>query len=120
MLVMPNKDVWTFNAYEDEVEIEESVYLAGNDGPRRTLQIVIYGEARKVLRVQWTFASRGGASAARRGDEPSRRCADRVPSVRPRPIARQPDELARLRDAPHDRTSPRHPRPVVRVRQEPD
>ena len=44
MLVLPNKDVWTFDAYEDGVEIEESVYLAGPDGPRRTLQIVIYGQ----------------------------------------------------------------------------
>ncbi|HVX92178.1 MAG TPA: heparinase II/III family protein [Xanthobacteraceae bacterium] len=55
MLMLPNKDVWTFNAHEDEVEIEESVYLAGPDGPRRTVQIVIYGHARKVPRVYWTF-----------------------------------------------------------------
>ena len=27
MLMLPNRDVWTFNAYEDRVEIEESVYL---------------------------------------------------------------------------------------------
>ena len=57
MLLMPNKEVWTFNAYEDRVDIEESVYLAGPDGPRRTVQIVIYGRARKVMRVQWTFAA---------------------------------------------------------------
>ena len=56
MLMLPNKEVWTFNAYEDRIELEESVYLAGNDGPRRTLQIVIYGRARKVARVQWTFS----------------------------------------------------------------
>ena len=36
MLLLPNKEVWTFNAYEDRVELEESVYLAGPDGPRRT------------------------------------------------------------------------------------
>ena len=36
MLQMPNKEVWTFNAYEEKVDIEESVYLAGPDGPRRT------------------------------------------------------------------------------------
>ena len=47
MLMLPNKEVWTFNAYEDRVELEESVYLAGPDGPRRTVQIVIYGRARK-------------------------------------------------------------------------
>ncbi len=27
MLVLPNKDVWTFNAHEDRIELEESVYL---------------------------------------------------------------------------------------------
>ena len=70
MLMLPNRDVWTFNAYEDRVELEESVYLAGTDGPRRTVQIVIYGRARKVPRVHWTFAPcRSGqlqAAAARR------------------------------------------------------
>jgi uncharacterized heparinase superfamily protein len=73
MLLMANKEVWTFNAYEDRVDIEESVYLAGPDGPRRTVQIVIYGRARKVMRVQWTFAAHAhaapnaGAGTARRG-----------------------------------------------------
>ena len=33
MLMLPSRDVWTFNAYEDRVEIEESVYLSGADGP---------------------------------------------------------------------------------------
>jgi uncharacterized heparinase superfamily protein len=33
MLATPNKEVWTFSAYGDRVEIEESVYLAGPDGP---------------------------------------------------------------------------------------
>src|SRR6266849_3184107 len=41
MLLMPNMEVWTFSAYEDRVDIEESAYLAGTDGPRRTVQIVI-------------------------------------------------------------------------------
>ena len=36
MLMLPNKEVWTFSAYEDRIELEESVYLAGTDGPRRT------------------------------------------------------------------------------------
>jgi uncharacterized heparinase superfamily protein len=70
MLLMPNKEVWNFNAYEDRVDVEESVYLAGPDGPRRTVQIVIYGRARKVMRVQWTFVfshPAPGAGLARRG-----------------------------------------------------
>ena len=56
MLMLPNRDVWTFNAYEDRVEIEESVYLSGADGPRRAVQIVIHGRARDVPRVHWAFA----------------------------------------------------------------
>jgi uncharacterized heparinase superfamily protein len=71
MLQMANKEVWTFNAYEDKVDIEESVYLAGPDGPRRTMQLVIYGRARKVMRVQWSFAPHAaqaaGTGGARRG-----------------------------------------------------
>jgi uncharacterized heparinase superfamily protein len=55
MLLMPDRKVWTFNAFDDEVEIEESVYLAGADGPRRTVQIVIYGRARKRKAVRWSF-----------------------------------------------------------------
>ena len=76
MLAMPNREVWTFSAYGDRVEIEESVYLAGPDGPRRTVQLVIYGRARNVPRVRWTFASHAaqpsGSGGARRGraDDP--------------------------------------------------
>ena len=73
MLMLPSRDVWTFNAYEDRVEIEESVYLSGADGPRRAVQIVIYGRARKIPRVHWTFthvASSGSSAGRKRGDEP--------------------------------------------------
>src|SRR5262245_52382897 len=56
MLTMPSKDVWTFNSPEDEVEIEESVYLASPEGPRRTVQIVIRGRGRQIQRVLWTFS----------------------------------------------------------------
>ena len=66
MLLLPNKEVWTFNAYEDHVEVEESVYLAGPDGPRRTVQIVIYGRARKVARVHWSFRHTARRRHARR------------------------------------------------------
>jgi uncharacterized heparinase superfamily protein len=64
MLLMPSKEAWTFNAYDDRVDLEESVYLAGPDGPRRTLQLVIYGRARKIMRVQWTFAAQTAAGTA--------------------------------------------------------
>jgi uncharacterized heparinase superfamily protein len=69
MLVLPDRDVWTFNAYEDLVELEESVYLAGRDGPRRTTQIAIYGHARKVPHVRWSFTHRNPAAERNERDE---------------------------------------------------
>ena len=72
MLMTPNKEVWTFSAHEDRVELEDSVYLAGSEGPRRTAQIVIYGHARTASRVQWSLQQanppprRRAARAARR------------------------------------------------------
>jgi uncharacterized heparinase superfamily protein len=55
MLMLPNRDVWHLMAYDDIVAVEESVYLAGQDGPRRTSQIVIYGQAHTAPRVHWTL-----------------------------------------------------------------
>ena len=55
MLMTPNKEVWTFSAHEDRVDLEDSVYLAASEGPRRTAQIVIHGHARTASRVQWSF-----------------------------------------------------------------
>jgi len=55
MLVLPNRDVWTFEALDDTVELEDSVFLAGNDGPRRTAQIVIRQDARQASTIRWSF-----------------------------------------------------------------
>jgi len=63
MLVLPNRDVWTFEALDDRVDLEDSVFLAGNDGPRRTAQIVIHQNARQATGVRWSFV-RSTASAA--------------------------------------------------------
>jgi len=76
MLMAPNKEVWTFTAPEHPVELEDSVYLAGTDGPRRTSQIVIHGNARRAPRVVWamqqTSTTAGASANARRvrGEEP--------------------------------------------------
>ncbi len=68
MLTLPNNEVWTFHAPIDKVEIEESVHLAGRDGPRRTAQIVIHGNTQESLRVQWSIAhAPQPAAAIRRG-----------------------------------------------------
>jgi uncharacterized heparinase superfamily protein len=55
MLVLPNRDVWTFEALDDKVELEDSVFLAGNDGPRRTAQIVIRQDSQNATSVRWSF-----------------------------------------------------------------
>jgi uncharacterized heparinase superfamily protein len=77
MLLTPNKEVWTFSAPEARVELEDSVYLAATEGPRRTAQLVIRGHARDIPRVVWSFqqasaAALATAGAARRAreDEP--------------------------------------------------
>ena len=74
LLLMPNKEVWTFSAGDSPVQIEDSVYLPGNDGPRRAAQVVIHGHAREKPRVTWSFqqaSSRADATAgaARRARE---------------------------------------------------
>ncbi|MEA2943981.1 MAG: hypothetical protein QOD09_4510 [Bradyrhizobium sp.] len=69
MLVLPNRDVWTFEARDDKVELEDSVFLAGNDGPRRTAQIVIKQDSRAVSSIRWSFvrsSTSASATAAKR------------------------------------------------------
>jgi uncharacterized heparinase superfamily protein len=69
MLVLPNRDVWTFEALDDKVELEDSVFLAGNDGPRRTAQIVIRQDLRQASSIRWSFirsATSPAATSARR------------------------------------------------------
>jgi uncharacterized heparinase superfamily protein len=76
LLITPNKEVWIFSAHHDRVDVEESVYLAGSEGPRRTLQLVIYGHARTASRVQWSLQQAQGAAA---GTE--RRAQDEEPKL---------------------------------------
>jgi len=69
MLVLPNRDVWIFEALDDKVGLEDSVFLAGNDGPRRTAQIVIRQDSRHAPSVRWSFTrsmASGPATSARR------------------------------------------------------
>ena len=66
MLVAPDKEVWTFTVGDGRLDLEDSVYLAGAEGPRRTLQLVIYGHARNAPRVAWSLqlSNLGGAAKA--------------------------------------------------------
>lgn len=73
ILLLPDREVWTFATLADAVELEESVYLAGTDGPRRTVQIVIYGHARSEPSVRWSFRHTPPAppgARPERADEP--------------------------------------------------
>jgi uncharacterized heparinase superfamily protein len=77
MLVLPNRDVWTFEALDDKVDLEDSVFLAGNDGPRRTAQIVIRQDYRHATSIRWSFV-RSTTTAAQTN---ARRNARREPEL---------------------------------------
>ncbi|HWC94119.1 MAG TPA: heparinase II/III family protein [Pseudolabrys sp.] len=73
ILLLPDKELWTFNTFGDPVELEESVFLASPDGPRRAVQIAIYGKAREKPAVRWClYHSPPAAHGARakRSEEP--------------------------------------------------
>ena len=73
ILLLPDRELWTFTSYGETMRIEESVYLSGSDGPRRTVQIVIYGHARSEATVRWSFRHTPPAppgTRPERADEP--------------------------------------------------
>ncbi|HXO70877.1 MAG TPA: heparinase II/III family protein [Bradyrhizobium sp.] len=73
MLVLPNRDVWTFEALDDKVELEDSVFLAGNDGPRRTAQIVIKQDSRQASSIRWSFVRSSTSASATTSKRNARR-----------------------------------------------
>src|SRR6516162_9575799 len=68
ILLLHDRDLWTFATLADTVELEESVFLAGTDGPRRTVQIVIYGRVGQSSAVRWTFRHTPPAAPGARPD----------------------------------------------------
>ncbi len=79
MLMTPSREVWTFTSPHSRVELEESVYLAGSDGARRTAQILIRGKARATPRVQWMFQQTGASSVAAATKQRTRETEPRLP-----------------------------------------
>src|SRR5262245_31329291 len=73
MLVLPNRDVWTFEAQNDRVDLEDSVFLAGNDGPRRTAQIVIRQDSRHAASIRWSFVRSNASPSTTNARRSSRR-----------------------------------------------
>jgi uncharacterized heparinase superfamily protein len=68
ILLLHDRDLWTFATLADAVELEESVFLAGSDGPRRTVQIVIYGRVGQPSAVRWSFRHTPPAAPGARPD----------------------------------------------------
>jgi uncharacterized heparinase superfamily protein len=68
ILLLSDRELWTFATLADAVQIEESVYLAGTDGPRRTVQIVIYGHVASQAAVRWSFRHTPPAAPGARPD----------------------------------------------------
>ena len=68
ILLLNDRELWTFATLADAVELEESVYLAGSDGPRRTAQIVIYGRVGQQAAVRWSFRHTPPAAPGSRPD----------------------------------------------------
>jgi uncharacterized heparinase superfamily protein len=56
VLAGPDGSRWLFEAGGLPVEIEESIFFASPDGPRRTEQIVIRGHTAEVDTVTWSLA----------------------------------------------------------------
>jgi len=66
LLVLGNGDGWRFRTDGGPIKLERSVYLAAGDTPKRTVQIVVQGEAepfgageRPPNRVRWAFQRLG-------------------------------------------------------------
>ena len=68
MLLLHDRELWTFATMAESVDLEESVYLAGSDGPRRTVQIVIYGRVGQQAAVRWSFRHTPPAAPGSRPD----------------------------------------------------
>ena len=54
ILQLPNRRIWVFTC-SLPCRIDESVFLSGSEGPRRTTQIVIEGHTAETRKVNWTF-----------------------------------------------------------------
>ena len=79
MLMTATKEVWTFSSPEARVELEDGVYLAGPDGPRRTVQMAIHGHAAATPRVTWTFQQTSATTIA--GADTTRRAREEEPRL---------------------------------------
>ncbi len=59
LIAFPTGDAWEFEAGGSPISIEESIYLASTEGPRRTEQLVVRAPATDGLRVTWSLTRKG-------------------------------------------------------------
>ena len=83
-------DPWEFYAGGADISVEESVYLGGLDGPRRTDQIVLHGRCRHSPRVNWRLER----------IDPRKQQAEPVPETEELPLASGPAEYVEPGDIP--------------------
>ncbi len=66
LLALPNRTSWLFSSRGGNATIEESVFLGGEFGPRRTQQIVIRASTEYSDRVAWALRRNSADAAPRR------------------------------------------------------
>ncbi len=66
LLALPNRTSWHFSSRGGSTTIEESVFLGGEFGPRRTQQIVIRGNTVYSDRAVWALRRNSADAAPRR------------------------------------------------------
>lgn len=60
-LTLPTGEGWVFGAGDLAATIEESIFFAGVEGPRRTDQIVVRGDGAAVRSASWSLTRAGTA-----------------------------------------------------------
>lgn len=55
ILLLPDRGGWRFSAKGGQTRLQDSIYLLGRSGPRRTQQIVVTGIVGRPDRVNWAF-----------------------------------------------------------------
>ncbi len=48
-------DIWIFEAGDQQIDIEESIYFSSPSGPQKTMQLVIQGKATAGTSINWTL-----------------------------------------------------------------
>ena len=56
VIAFPTGELWLFEAGGLPIEVEESIFFASAEGPRRIEQLVIRGNTREVASVAWSFS----------------------------------------------------------------